>query len=69
MPLLKALPPSFSDPFKSSLVICKAGANPKVDEAIRLYPMIEEFLRQDVEDATAIEDCARRMVQIMGRNR
>lgn len=47
----------------------KAGANPKVDEAIRLYPMIEEFLRQDVDEATAIEDCARRMVQIMGRNR
>ncbi len=47
----------------------KAGANPKIDEALRLYPEIEMFLRQDVEEATSIEDCARRMVQIMGRGR
>lgn len=47
----------------------KAGANPKIDEALRLYPEIEAFLRQDVEDATSIEDCARRMVQILGRGR
>jgi flagellum-specific ATP synthase len=47
----------------------RAGANPKIDEALRLYPEIEQFLRQDVEDATSIEDCARRMVQIMGRGR
>jgi flagellum-specific ATP synthase len=47
----------------------KSGANPKIDEALRLYPEIEMFLRQDVEEATSIEDCARRMVQIMGRGR
>ena len=47
----------------------KQGANPKIDEALRLYPEIEQFLRQDVEDATSIEDCARRMVQILGRRR
>ena len=47
----------------------KSGANPKIDEALRLYPEIESFLRQDVEEATSIEDCARRMVQIMGRGR
>lgn len=47
----------------------KPGSNPKIDEAIRLYPEIEAFLRQDVEDATSIEDCARRMVQILGRGR
>ncbi len=47
----------------------KQGSNPKIDEALRLYPEIEQFLRQDVEDATSIEDCARRMVQIMGRGR
>lgn len=47
----------------------KQGANPKIDEALRLYPEIEQFLRQDVEDATSIEDCARRMVQILGRGR
>lgn len=47
----------------------KPGSNPKIDDAIRLYPEIETFLRQDVEDATSIEDCARRMVQILGRGR
>ncbi|CAN5462351.1 FliI/YscN family ATPase [soil metagenome] len=47
----------------------KTGANPKIDEALRLYPEIENFLRQDVEEATSIEECARRMVQIMGRGR
>lgn len=45
----------------------RQGANPKIDEAIRLQAAIDEFLRQDVEDATSIEDCARRMVQIVGR--
>ncbi|MDX9731481.1 MAG: FliI/YscN family ATPase [Bdellovibrionales bacterium] len=47
----------------------RQGSNPKIDEALRLYPEIEKFLRQDVEDATSIEDCARRMVQIMGRGK
>lgn len=47
----------------------KPGSNPKIDEAIRLYPEIENFLRQEVEEATSIEDCARRMVQILGRGR
>lgn len=45
----------------------RQGANPKIDEAIRLFPAIEGFLRQDVDDATSIEDCARQMVQILGR--
>ncbi len=47
----------------------KAGSNAKIDDAIRLYPEIENFLRQEVEEATSIEDCARRMVQILGRGR
>lgn len=47
----------------------KPGSNPKIDESIRLYPEIENFLRQEVEEATSIEDCARRMVQILGRGR
>jgi flagellum-specific ATP synthase len=47
----------------------KPGSNSKIDEAIRLFPEIENFLRQDVEEATSIEDCARKMVQILGRGR
>ena len=45
----------------------RQGTNPKIDDAVRLHQAIEEFLRQDVEEATSIEDCARRMVQILGR--
>jgi flagellum-specific ATP synthase len=47
----------------------RSGSNPKIDEAIRLHSAIEGFLKQDIEDATGIEDCARRMVQILNSGR
>jgi flagellum-specific ATP synthase len=47
----------------------RSGSNPKIDEAIRLHGAIEEFLKQEIEDATGIEDCARRMVQILNSGR
>jgi flagellum-specific ATP synthase len=34
----------------------RAGTDPVIDKAIRLNPAIEEFLRQDKEDATSLED-------------
>lgn len=45
----------------------RQGTNPKIDEAVRLHQGIDDFLRQDVDEATSIEECARRMVQILGR--
>ena len=34
----------------------RRGSDPAVDEAIRLYPQIEDFLRQDKSEQTSIED-------------
>jgi flagellum-specific ATP synthase len=34
----------------------RAGSDPTIDRAIQLNPAIEEFLRQDKEDATSLED-------------
>lgn len=46
----------------------RQGTNPKIDEAVRLYPQIEAFLKQDVEESCGIEMCARQMVQLLGRS-
>jgi flagellum-specific ATP synthase len=35
----------------------KAGLNPKVDKAVRLYDKVVQFLRQKVQDKTPIKDC------------
>lgn len=32
------------------------GTNPKLDEAIRLMPMMESFLKQDVHERTSVDD-------------
>jgi flagellum-specific ATP synthase len=34
----------------------RAGADPIVDRAIRLNPAIEEFLSQDKDEATSLDD-------------
>lgn len=44
----------------------KAGANPAIDEAIRLHPAILDYLRQETEDATSLEDCQELMSRIVG---
>lgn len=44
----------------------RAGSNPSIDEAIRLYPAIIEYLRQEVDEATDLETCERLMAQIVG---
>lgn len=44
----------------------RKGSDPKVDESIRLYPMIEEFLSQRKEENTSIVDGFTRLGQIVG---
>lgn len=44
----------------------RAGSSPKIDLAIKLQPMIEEFLRQDVGETTDFETMKAMMTQICG---
>ncbi|ABA03793.1 ATPase FliI/YscN [Nitrobacter winogradskyi Nb-255] len=43
----------------------RAGSNAEVDEAIRLNPVLEDFLRQAKDEVTSIEDGYRRLQQIV----
>jgi flagellum-specific ATP synthase len=43
----------------------RRGSDPAVDEAIRYYPAIENFLRQGKEDRTEIADCYRLLAQTL----
>ena len=44
----------------------RRGTDPKVDEALKLYPPIEEFLTQNKDDSTPIEAGFRRLATILG---
>jgi flagellum-specific ATP synthase len=44
----------------------RKGSDAKVDEAIRLYPLIEEFLSQNKDDRTSIEESFQRLAKILG---
>lgn len=44
----------------------RKGSDPEIDEAIRIYPQIEEFLTQNKDDCTNIEDGFKRLAQIVG---
>ncbi|MGE0761656.1 MAG: flagellar protein export ATPase FliI [Bdellovibrionales bacterium] len=44
----------------------KSGSNPKIDQAIRMQPQIENFLRQDIAEATAFSDTEQLMAEICG---
>ncbi|MGB0718835.1 MAG: flagellar protein export ATPase FliI [Bdellovibrionales bacterium] len=44
----------------------RRGSDPDVDEAIAIYPDIEEFLSQDKDDATGIEEGFARLAAIVG---
>ncbi|WP_439924282.1 flagellar protein export ATPase FliI [Nitrobacter sp. JJSN] len=43
----------------------RTGSNAEVDEAIRLNPTLEDFLRQAKDEVTSIEDGYRRLQQIL----
>ena len=44
----------------------RKGSDPAVYEAIKLYPLIEEFLRQDKDDSTTIDESFARLARIVG---
>lgn len=44
----------------------RRGSDPAVDEALVLYPQIEEFLRQHKDERTGIEESFSRLASIMG---
>jgi flagellum-specific ATP synthase len=43
----------------------RAGSNAEVDEAVRLNPLLEDFLRQAKDEVTSIEEGYRRLQQIL----
>jgi flagellum-specific ATP synthase len=42
----------------------KAGANPKIDKAIKLIDPINAFLKQSTEDHSTMEQCLRQLQSI-----
>lgn len=44
----------------------RRGSDPQVDEAIRLYPQIEEFLGQDKDERSSIDESFARLAAIVG---
>lgn len=46
----------------------KAGANPKIDRAIKLIDAINEFLKQKTDDHSNMNQCLRAMAQILATN-
>lgn len=47
----------------------KAGANPEIDQAIQLHQHITQFLRQDVDEHTNLDESLRMMAAILGQGR
>ncbi|MCM2280739.1 MAG: FliI/YscN family ATPase [Bdellovibrionaceae bacterium] len=47
----------------------KSGANPEIDHAIQLHQGITQFLRQDVDEQTSLNECVRTMEAILGQGR
>lgn len=43
----------------------KIGSNPEVDEAIKLFPLLDEFLRQSKKESTSMSDSYIRLAEIM----
>ncbi|MCK5285441.1 MAG: flagellar protein export ATPase FliI [Alphaproteobacteria bacterium] len=44
----------------------RRGSDPEVDEAIQIYPKIEEFLSQHKDESTMIEDAFKQLAGIIG---
>jgi flagellum-specific ATP synthase len=43
----------------------RPGSSPEVDEAIRLHPDLEAFLRQDKEESTTLIEGYQRLEQLL----
>ena len=46
----------------------RQGASAEVDEAIRLNPALEAFLKQAKDDATPLPECYQRLAAIMSES-
>lgn len=44
----------------------RAGSSAEVDEAIKLYPLLDDFLRQGKEESTSMSDTYSRLAEIVG---
>ena len=44
----------------------KAGTNPEVDNAVRLYPQLEAFLAQGKNERVSLSQCYDALSDIMG---
>ncbi|MBI1327349.1 MAG: flagellar protein export ATPase FliI [Alphaproteobacteria bacterium] len=44
----------------------RRGSDPLVDEAIKIYPLVEEFLRQQKEEHSTIDESFARLAEIIG---
>jgi flagellar biosynthesis/type III secretory pathway ATPase len=47
----------------------KVGSNPEVDESIKLFPLLDEFLRQGKKESTSMSDSYIRLAEIMAAPR
>lgn len=44
----------------------KSGSNAEIDEAVRLHPSINAYLKQEIDEATDLPDCEQMMSHIVG---
>ena len=44
----------------------RRGSDPKVDEAIEIYPKLDAFLAQKPAEKTSLEDGYRKLAQVLG---
>jgi flagellum-specific ATP synthase len=43
----------------------RAGNNPEIDHAIKMKPLVDQFLRQDVADGAVLDDTLRKIKELM----
>jgi flagellum-specific ATP synthase len=49
-----------------SVGVYQKGSDPQIDEAIAYYPILTEYLRQDMQEAVSIDSSIRQLEQILG---
>ena len=48
-----------------SLGMYRAGSNPEIDHAIKMKPMIDQFLKQDVSERAVLGETVQRIKELM----
>ncbi len=46
----------------------RQGSNPEIDQAIRMKPLIDQFLQQDVSDRAELSETVQKIIQLMQRD-